>query len=214
MPFPPRYTPEQIAWLKKHTPLHPHRATRKLFEATFGEPLSNGALKSLVQRHPDMLGAPNTAHFKKGSTPPNKGKGRPKAPRRRQKGPKGRPMFSERVDHRSGGHQSVLLIKVPGPSPLKSWRATNSQKRSHWMKKSRWVWEQANGPIPKGHVVIHLNGDWRNCELENLEAVPKAVALHLNMGPRPTGDDQINAVRLLIAKLLAAGKEAEREKAA
>lgn len=33
----------------------------------------------------------------------------------------------------------------------------------------RWVWEQANGPIPDGYVVHHVDHDKRNNALSNLE---------------------------------------------
>lgn len=33
----------------------------------------------------------------------------------------------------------------------------------------RWVWEQANGPIPSGYVVHHVNHDKRDNRLENLQ---------------------------------------------
>ena len=32
----------------------------------------------------------------------------------------------------------------------------------------RYVWEQANGPVPDGYVVHHINGDRRDNQLENL----------------------------------------------
>ena len=43
-----------------------------------------------------------------------------------------------------------------------------------------WVWEQANGPVPKGHAVVQLDGDPANCEPENLDCVPQAVLARLN----------------------------------
>jgi len=37
----------------------------------------------------------------------------------------------------------------------------------------RYVWEQANGPIPKGWIIHHINGIPGDNRLENLLAVPK-----------------------------------------
>lgn len=34
--------------------------------------------------------------------------------------------------------------------------------------KHRYVWEQAHGPIPDGHIVVFRDGDRTNCDLDNL----------------------------------------------
>lgn len=33
----------------------------------------------------------------------------------------------------------------------------------------KWVWEQANGPVPSGYVVHHINHNKRDNRLENLQ---------------------------------------------
>ena len=44
-----------------------------------------------------------------------------------------------------------------------------------WMAKHRWVWEQANGPVPNGYCIIFIDGNKHNMSLDNLRAVPRAV---------------------------------------
>lgn len=38
----------------------------------------------------------------------------------------------------------------------------------------RDVWEHHNGPIPKGYDIHHLDNDKTNCDIANLELLPKS----------------------------------------
>lgn len=49
-----------------------------------------------------------------------------------------------------------------------------------WKQLARHNWEQANGPIPPGHVVKYLDGNTLNCELDNLTIVSRAEHLAAN----------------------------------
>lgn len=51
-------------------------------------------------------------------------------------------------------------------------------RHGKWKVKSRYVWEQAHGAIPKGYVVFHLDGNKSNFELDNLEI---ATSIELQM---------------------------------
>uniref|UniRef100_A0A6M3LXM7 Putative homing endonuclease n=1 Tax=viral metagenome TaxID=1070528 RepID=A0A6M3LXM7_9ZZZZ len=41
------------------------------------------------------------------------------------------------------------------------------------MPRARWVWEQANGPIPDGYVVHHKDENKENDSLDNLELMTR-----------------------------------------
>lgn len=91
------------------------------------------------------------------------------------------------------GHQTVAeyasrwgLKKAPGGSdravPIGS---RHIDRKGYWVekvehatsKKSKWVrlhqlmWTRVNGPVPKGHRLIFINGDNADCRLENLRLV-------------------------------------------
>lgn len=46
--------------------------------------------------------------------------------------------------------------------------------RKNWLSKHQHLWEQANGPVPDGHIVRFKDNDRTNLALENLECVSRA----------------------------------------
>jgi len=59
---------------------------------------------------------------------------------------------------KAGRKLVVRYIKVTNRSP----------KSKQWVRLSRWRWEQANGPVPKGFVVACLDGNSLNDSIWNL----------------------------------------------
>lgn len=49
-----------------------------------------------------------------------------------------------------------------------------------WVLKSRYIWEQHNGPIPKGHVVLFGDGNDDNHDIDNLILVSRAELMVMN----------------------------------
>jgi hypothetical protein len=52
--------------------------------------------------------------------------------------------------------------------------------KGNWQLLNRYVWEQNNGPIPKGMIIRHIDGDTMNCQISNLKIISKAENLSLN----------------------------------
>jgi hypothetical protein len=46
-------------------------------------------------------------------------------------------------------------------------------KDSHWELLQRHVWTKANGEIPRGSVVIFLDGNYLNCDISNLQVISR-----------------------------------------
>ena len=98
-----------------------------------------------------------------------------------------------------------VMIKVPGPSPHASHKQAGWYRENHWVPKARWVWEQANGPVPKGRVIAHLDGDPRNCELGNLACITREALLALNHRTAPKfAGAELEPARIRRAELVAA----------
>lgn len=58
-------------------------------------------------------------------------------------------------------------------------------KGRRMMPKHRWLWEQAYGPIPKGHNVQFKDGNTLNCVLENLYLISRAKQVRKNFDDLP-----------------------------
>ena len=55
------------------------------------------------------------------------------------------------------------------------WDGANKRKR-----RPRAVWEEHNGTLPEGYVVIHLDMDAHNDDISNLKAITRAELLKHN----------------------------------
>lgn len=90
----------------------------------------------------------------------------------------------------------------------------DGQKRENWTQLHRHIWEQSNGPIPKKHKLVFLDGDTRNCSLENLMLVSESDLLIANIKYGLIDDPEINQAVLKTAKLgsaLVAAKQRRRK---
>lgn len=47
---------------------------------------------------------------------------------------------------------------------------------SNWVQKSRFIYEQKYGKIPKGCIIIHLDGNTENFDIKNLYCISRKVA--------------------------------------
>lgn len=96
-----------------------------------------------------------------------------------------RPIGSERISARDG-----ILIKI-----------RDGHKNRNWVAKSRYVYEQAHGKIPKGHKVIFADGNNRNFDLNNLVLVSNAEELILNQKKLIKTDSDLTKIGVAIAKI-------------
>lgn len=103
-----------------------------------------------------------------------------------------RPIGSERVDNRDG----FILIKVQ-----------DGHLQKNWMSKSRYIYEQAHGKIPKGHKVIFADGNNRNFDLDNLILVSNAEELIMNQRKLMSKDAEFTKTGAVIAKVLNKAKK-------
>lgn len=68
-----------------------------------------------------------------------------------------------------------MLTMVDGQLRLKdrSWTYVKVTVDGERVYLHRWIWEQANGPIPQGHVVHHIDHNIYNNVIENFQLMTK-----------------------------------------
>lgn len=49
-----------------------------------------------------------------------------------------------------------------------------------WVAIHKLVWVEANGPVPKGHIVVFKNGDRTDVRIENLECITRGENMRRN----------------------------------
>ena len=208
------FSASEAGWLRERLPSAPRAEVATAFWERFGWRPKPHTLDNWAHRH-GLTGAPNTGRFRagqqrppgSGATGPNSGSFRPGHKRNDEA-----PMHSERW-RATDGERGCIFIKVPGPSPYEARRKAGWSQEAHWVRKAVWVWENARGPVPEGHRVVHLDGDPANCEIANLDCISGASLAALNRSGAPKfAGREANPARIRLAQLRAAA--AARAKAA
>lgn len=213
------YSAEEMAWLEANRAMviSDYAAA---FAAEFGRVIDPKNLHALRKRKGWKTG--RTGQFAKGQEPMNKGrkcepgKGGLHPNARKTQFRKGnephntRHLGHERIDPKDG----YVYVSVAEANPY-----TGYERR--YVLKHKWLWEQANGPLPKGYALKCLDGDRTNCAPENWEAVPRALLPRLAGGNRyrrilsfDEAASELKPTILALAKVEHAVKQARRRKAA
>lgn len=208
------YTRAEMDWLEANRTL-PIADYHRQFVDGFGHDVTAGALHGLRKRYGWKTG--RTGHYEKGAEPLNKGKtcapgtgGRhPNAQRTQfQKGQiphtfKG--AGHERIDSKDG--YVVIIVDEDNP-----WTGAATRP----VHKHRWLWEQANGPIPDGCVLKCIGEDKTNCDPSNWELISRGVLPHLSarFGMRfDEADAELKPTIMAVAKLKHAVRVAKTRRA-
>ena len=195
--MPSKLYPDEVKGFIKenHNGVGPKEMAAKLNEK-FGTNYTHSQLKAWYGRH--KLNSDITGFFPKGHVPANKGQkgicyegSKPTHFKKGQMPHNYKPVGTERVNG-----DDYVDIKVADPKK--------------WKGKHTVVWEEANGPVPKGHVVIFGDGDRRNFDLDNLILVSRAQLVRLNQNKLIQNDTELTKIGIIIADIY--NKVGERQK--
>lgn len=165
--------PEEIAWVAARADW----PRRELWQAFCGfwqrDGITLQAFKAMCKRERIMTG--RDGRLQKGNVPPNKGRKGHAAPGS-EKGwfKKGqRPSNKQAPGYEMIDFEGYVQICVAEPNP---WTGAPTRM----IRKHRWLWEQANGPVPKGHALKCLDGNRQNTDPANWVCVPRGLLPRLN----------------------------------
>ena len=162
------YTKEEREFMRSFVPGHSYNEIRNAFIEKFGWQITISQIKGYIGNH--HLNTGRTGKFQKGHAAHNKGVPMKKEVYEKAKvtmfkkgniPPNYRPVGSERITK-----DGYIEVKVAD--------------KSRWNLKHRVVWEQHNGPVPRGHTIIFLDGDKKNCDITNLKLIRRRELLIMN----------------------------------
>ena len=185
-----KYTDEMRQFILENYKGVSARELADRLNAKFGTDVTPEQMKSYKGNH--KLDSGLTGCFCKGMVPHNKGKKMPPEVyekvkhtmfKKGQMPTQHRPVGSERISV-----DGYLEIKVEEPRK--------------WRLKSNVVWEQHNGKIPKGSVIMFLDGNKLNVAIENLKLIKRSELLVMNRYNLYGADAESTEVATNLAKLI------------
>lgn len=191
------YSEQELAWIKKNSKRVRRRAHAEfchIFERT---EVSLSNFNSLCKRMGWMTG--RTGHYKRGSTPANKGKTMPyneNSARTRFK--KGRtPHNTKYLGHERISRDGYVEISIDETNP-------HTGYKRRYVLKHKYLWEKKNGPIPEGMCLKCLDGNRQNTNPANWELISRSILPFLNGHRGPNYDavaPEVKPIVMAIAKL-------------
>lgn len=189
-----RYTQEQKQFIIDNNYGKYAKELAEMFNRKFNTTITEKEIKYFRQNH--RLNSGLTGQFEKGHITHNKGK-------------KQIEFMSKEAIERTKATRFKKGDIPHNHRPIGSVRKTidgfweiKVDEPNKWMLKHRWVWEQSNGKIPKGYVLVFLDGNRDNISLENLKLISRQENLVMNNHKLRYENAEITNVANTLAKFI------------
>ncbi len=156
-----------------------------LLNAKFGTNYTTKQINSYYKNH--NLNSGLTGRFPKGHIPFNKGK----------KGVGGWEPTQFKKGHRPWNYKPVGTERINSDDYVDVKIADPNK----WKGKHILIWEEHNGPVPKGHVVIFGDGNRRNFDPNNLILVSRKQLAIINKNNLIQNDAELTKTGIIIADI-------------
>lgn len=179
----------------------------EIVNAKFGTNFSAHRMRTFRAKYHIRSG--ETGWFQKGHSPGNKG-------HRQSEYCSEEALAKSRAHQYKKGHVPANLLPV-GTETIDSngYRivkvSESGTQWERWKHVHRMVWEEHNGSIPKGHMLIFKDGDKMNCDISNLMLISKAeLATMAKKGFIKLTDPEMKEAGLNVVRLIQ--KQVKRKK--
>ena len=179
------YTNIEIKFLKRNCKYHSYRELTDIFNETFSLSLSVTQVKAAMKNRGITNG--RDCRFPPGHKPFNKG----------VKGTRVSVATEFKKGNKPANHMPVGSERINGDGYLD----VKVREPNKWVGKHRIIYEQKNGPIPKGDVIIFADGNKRNLDPTNLLKVSRKELIVMNRSKLIFNDKDLTKSGQLIAAL-------------
>lgn len=188
------FTPEEKKFVKDHVNDLSNTELTKIFNEHFRLDLTIKQIKAFKKNH--KLSSGLDGRFQPGHVPFNKGK----------KGVGGWEPTQFKKGHRPHNYKPVGTERVNGDDYVDVKIADPNK----WKGKHVLIWEEHNGPVPKGYAVIFGDGNRRNFDPANLILVSRAQLAILNKRNLIQDNAELTRTGIILADIY--GKIGERKR--
>jgi hypothetical protein len=189
-----RYTEEMKEFLFQNYKGKSSEELVVIFNARFG---TDREPKHMAYfRRNNKLDSGLTGYYEVGSTPWNKGTKGLSKPNKTSFKKGNRPYNYAAVGTEVMKADGYIWVKIAEPAV--------------WKQKHRIIWEEANGPLPKNHILIFLDQNHENIRLDNIELITRKIHAQMNRRGFYSEDPEFTRAGLETVKLLSRVAEIEK----
>ena len=193
-----KYTESEKEFIKSFAFGHGCQEIADAFNERFDPPIGVNQIRAYLKNHKILTG--RTGCFEKGHVPANKGTHNGGwEPTQFKKGnmpANHKPVGTESVRSNYKKGQKYVYVKVAEPN--------------HWRMKHIVEWEKHHGPVPKGKIIIFLDGNVLNTNIDNLMMVDRKVHVRMNQLGLRYPDRDSTRTGAYVAELVTKIAEAKR----
>ena len=190
----------------------PSKEMAEMVNEKFDMNWTTNGMKQFRQRYGIKSGV--TGWYQKGHAPGNKGK-----KLEEYVGPERAAEIRKRIaptqfkkGERPINEMPIGTVRVNKEGYLLRKKQMTGSLWERWEHVHRTVWEEHNGPIPEGMMIIFKDGNRQNCDINNLMLVSKRENGALNKLGLRSEDPDLTETGLLVTRLRLAAKDKRGQK--